>query len=318
MQKLLLKLVLFLLPIPVVIGIAEHRLGQVRNSYTVKRDLVQIATNCEVLVLGSSHALLGVNPAAFSRPSLNMANNSQLLYHDTQILHRFAPGLPKLKVVIFPISYFSLESDPGIGPESWRTFLYRQYYGIPANRWQARLDLKNYSKLALYGHRAFHYLLFLPDDLVGFISDTGWLPRDTDPIRAAGIINDQTGQARVRFHHELMREEYRTENIRYLRDGIEYCLRHGITPVLLTLPVYRTYADHVNEKKLAWQQAYLRNLATEYRLTYRDYLTDSRFSEADFSDNDHLSRQGAEKFSRIIDDEILRPVAPTEAPQLGL
>jgi hypothetical protein len=40
---------------------------------------------------------------------------------------------------------------------------------------------------------------------------------------------------------------------------------------------------------------------------YRDYLEDSRFSNDDFLDADHLAPEGAKKFSQIFASEMIAP-----------
>lgn len=306
MKRFAFKFAIFLIPIVVVLIGAEYRLTRVRNSYTTKLDLLQTNAAAEVLVLGSSHAYDGINPEFFSRPGFNMANMSQLFYHDSQILTRFGALLPNLKVVIFSISYFSFEANAGSGPEKWRTFFYRQYYGIPANRWLLRWDVRNYSKLALYGYEAVKYVKSLPPDLAGSISTTGWQRAPASEPTGPLSVDDRTGKERVQFHHGLMREKYRPESVQALRAGIDLCLGRGITPILLTTPVYHTYADHIDCAKYLWMQECIQGLCSEYQLRYLNYFTDSRFSLADFSDNDHLNANGAEKLSRIIDAEALR------------
>ncbi len=43
----------------------------------------------------------------------------------------------------------------------------------------------------------------------------------------------------------------------------------------------------------------------KYNLGYYNYLKDDRFSAEDFFDSDHLNTRGAEKFSRLLRDEII-------------
>ena len=306
MKRFAFKFAIFLIPIVVMLIGAEYRLTRVRNSYTTKLALMHNSATAEVLVLGSSHAYDGINPDCFSRPGFNMANMSQLFYHDSQILDRFGVFLPNLKFVIFSISYFSFEANPGIVPEKWRAFFYRQYYGIPANRWLLRWDVRNYSKLALYSYESVKHLKSLPTDLSGSISSTGWQRVPATETTGQTPISDRTGKARVQFHRALMREDYRPESVQSLRDSIDWCLCRGITPILLTPPVYHTYTDHIDRAKYRWMQACICELCSAYQLSYWNYFTDPRFNLKDFADDDHLNETGAEELSRMIDEEVFR------------
>lgn len=48
----------------------------------------------------------------------------------------------------------------------------------------------------------------------------------------------------------------------------------------------------------------------KYNLGYYNYLKGERFSAADFFDSDHLNTRGAEKFSRLLRDEIIEKYVP--------
>ncbi|HAH32825.1 MAG TPA: hypothetical protein DCL44_10985 [Elusimicrobia bacterium] len=318
MRRFIIKLLIFLAPIFVVLACAEIRLGKVKNSYNTKLALLKNIPGCEALFLGSSHALRAFNPEFFSHQSFNMGNTSQSLYHDSRILMRFAPILPKLKVVVFPISYFSLEYNLETALESWRTFFYRQYYGIPANNWAMRCDIRNYSKVALYGQNAISNQIFYFIDALLPISAKGLLRADSTrdlplpnlsangwmPCEGAWLPIDKTGKYFVEQHHNVMREKFRQSNIRYLRKSIEFSLQRGITPMLVTLPVSYTYSNHIDKSKYLWMQERIRGLCTEYHIRYLNYFTDRRFGPEDFSDPDHLNSKGSEKLSRILNKEI--------------
>ncbi len=302
MKKLIIKSALFILMLLPVVICLEYRLSHVANSYNTKLNLFKNNKDCEVLVLGSSHALHGINPVFFGHKGFNMASTSQGLYHDKEIFIRHAPSLQKLKYVIVNVSYFSLEADMESGPEYWRTFFYYHFYGIPPQRWLLRWDIRNFSMLALYGPQSVKYLKSLPGELRGNVTETGWCPLGVFP----GAISDEHGKARMKFFHKFMREDYRSENIRYMREIIEPCLRGGITPVLLTTPVSRTCSTYIDEVKFSWWRECIERLCAEYKLRHLNYFTDSRFSFEDFSDNDHLNGEGAEKLSKIIDAEIFQ------------
>jgi len=49
----------------------------------------------------------------------------------------------------------------------------------------------------------------------------------------------------------------------------------------------------------------LDDLCNKYRCKYYDYSNDERFIKTDFIDVNHLNFVGAEKFSRIVNNEIL-------------
>jgi len=54
------------------------------------------------------------------------------------------------------------------------------------------------------------------------------------------------------------------------------------------------------------------SLAQQYAIPYYNYFRDQRFMDNDFEDMDHLNAAGAEKLSRIVNDEILQPILSTQ------
>lgn len=76
--------------------------------------------------------------------------------------------------------------------------------------------------------------------------------------------------------------------------------------MLVTTPTYKTYFEKINKKRWGDTLEKLGYFQTKYDIQYFNYLTDQRFSIKDFQDNDHLNSRGAEKFSTIINNEILK------------
>ncbi len=121
MKQFTLKIFLFLLPI-LIIGIAlEFLLREIPNQYTLKDNYIATSSRkIETLVLGSSHTYYGVNPEYFTKPCFNLANISQSLNFDLELLKKHENEFSNLKTVIIPISYFSLFETLEEGDESWR------------------------------------------------------------------------------------------------------------------------------------------------------------------------------------------------------
>ena len=310
MKKLLFKSFLLLFPFLLMVGYSEYQLRLVPNSYSVKlSQLRKQADSIKLLILGSSHAHHGINPAKFELPAYNMANVSQSLYYDTRIIQQELNRLKSLKVVILPISYFSLESSPAPSLEEWRYFFYLRFYGIPlpveVDRYYSVFDLRRYSLIALYGYqdsRRFFMKRFKKINLAEQVGPDGWYPIDYIPT---AVISEETGKQRAEFHQAGMAPSNISTNIGYLTTIIELLRRKGVTPVLLTLPVYGTYYSHVNETSYNTLCRETAALAAHYGVRYINYFRDSRFDRNDFFDNDHLNRNGATKLSILLNAEIM-------------
>ena len=109
MKKFISKTIFFLLPILVLAVIMEISLRAIPNDYKQKRDYMDSHSDeIEVLVLGSSHSLYGINPKYFSQKTYNMAYVSQSLDLDYKILEKYHNRFKNLKTIIVDISCFSL------------------------------------------------------------------------------------------------------------------------------------------------------------------------------------------------------------------
>ena len=87
MKKFISKTIFFLLPIFVLAVIMEVALRAIPNDYKQKRsDMDSRSDEIEILVLGSSHSLYGINPKYFSQNTYNVAYVSQSLDLDYKIL----------------------------------------------------------------------------------------------------------------------------------------------------------------------------------------------------------------------------------------
>jgi len=76
--------------------------------------------------------------------------------------------------------------------------------------------------------------------------------------------------------------------------------------LIVTAPVFSTYSKFADKGKLRLNDSIIRCICSKYGCKYFDYFTDKRFEKEDFLDNDHLNFIGAEKFSRMINEEVLQ------------
>ena len=71
---------------------------------------------------------IGVNPNFFSFYGFNLSNVSQSLYYDTRLTLNYIDKMPKLKVIIMSIGYFSFRYQLSKSSEAWREDYYYTYW----------------------------------------------------------------------------------------------------------------------------------------------------------------------------------------------
>jgi len=300
MRKLTFKATIFALPILCFVGYLERSLRVFPNSYSVKRHAMERALkDTQILITGSSHSFYGIRPSLLSPHAFSLAYVSQNLYYDTRLALKYLGSMPKLTTVVIPISYFSLEGSSDLGAENWREPFYYRIYGIRSIRqpWV----LANYSVLALYGPNEARSLMTqgppscdVGED--GGVASGGLAPGSTEKLASRAAL--------IR-HHGGMRPEYIAENVRRLEELLTALRSRGIRAIFVTTPVYRTYSSGIRRDAYRRMQDTLGSLCLRYGLRYLNHMEDPRFTEADFSDTDHLDLQGATKFTQILRNEII-------------
>lgn len=102
------------------------------------------------------------------------------------------------------------------------------------------------------------------------------------------------------------------ENIDELSSLIDTLQKRDVKVVLFTTPVAETYSKQCDPAILSRTAKIVERIVERYNCAYKNYFNDRRFSFSDFGNNDHLNFSGAEKFTRILDSELIRPLFSTK------
>ncbi len=307
MNKIAFKILLFLLPVIAITIFFEHELKNVDNSYTAKkRELKYQADSIEVLITGNSQSLFGINPEFFSKYGFSVANVAQSLYFDTRIVLKCIDSLPHLKYVIIPISYIALPTNTS-DIEDWRDPFYSTTWGIkPPNA--AWYDLyKYYSRILLYSPRhSFEYMFkgfHVRTETSEIYQHNGWAKIDTTDV--AHRFSDSDANAMLSWYNPLYnRPSVLKSNCDALDTLISTLKKKHVTPIIITIPAYITFYNNAVHKDVFY--AIIKDICNANNCTFYDYLHDGRFNRKDYYDCEHLNATGAEKFSRILDYDILK------------
>lgn len=310
MRKITQKILLFLLPLLVFYPLLENKLSSVPNMYSKKKEFLESQLNqVEVLTTGSSHGD-AINPDYIQAKTFTLNQAAQDLYYDTRLVIHYLGRLPKLKLVIIPISYFSLEYQM----DRTKTWTLAPYYfhswRIPPQHWDSWLNLRYFSLSATHGwEKALVYLQNgFKDTEWEIMKPTGWWYQGDIELEDTPH-ESEFGQYSVRMQHlEVMKPERIPENAKLLEELIRRCQARGVQVTLVTTPVHHSYSDFMDAQRWQTTQAVLESLVNQYHVIYKNYLGDTRFLDGDFYSRDHVNTRGSIKFSQIIDLEIIRPI----------
>lgn len=299
MKRFLKLFLLFFIPLLCVLGAMEYAVRHVPNEYSYKAEWMEKNVGrVETLVLGTSHAFYGINPAYLGPNAFSLATSAQSLQYDQFLLEKYVEKCKTLKRIIIPMSYFTLVSrNMEDGPEWWRVINYKVYFDCPYH--------SSFSK----------YNFFISNPIPFREKVFKVLKRDT------GIGCDSLGFGYAKYHksnpdltdasvagwvkhHTAENFSYVERNKTILRDMAKYCQSHHIELVVVTTPGWHTYFERLNPQQLALMQSFAKELKGKYGVTYLDYMTDKRFVANDFYDCNHMSCDGAKKLSAIIANDL--------------
>jgi hypothetical protein len=307
MLRLAIKFGILLAPFVIFFAWAEFALTALPNKFSKKAALLaRTSTDIEVLVLGNSQEVDGIDPSHFHYHGFNMASDGQSLYEDTRIILRFGSSLSRLRLVMFPADYVSLESPPEGWGQGARQVFYNRYYHIRPPLSRLRLELHYFSLVATYGIRPSIDSLLRgqpPEDVsASNTTDTGFV-RIAGSLSTNAVETDRAAAVMVQAHEAQMEQKYIKENVAYLREALTWCKSKNVKVVFITTPVYKSYSDHIDTKRFTLMQESIQNLCTEYSAYYFNFRSDNRFADArsDFRNSNHLNPQGARIFSEIVD-----------------
>ena len=296
MKKFLVRTAAFILPVLLILVLAECYVRSIPCSYQYK-DLWLEAHGEKVstLILGNSHAFFDLRPSAFADSTFNLSNVSQRLEHDAFLLKHYAKVCPHLRQVILVADNSNLFDPPMEDDEPGRVTYYQLYmhYQSPSASWASyplELSYINSFWAKVTRHRQGKGISC--DSLGWGIDDKAELrnPIDFEPER-------------VRSHH-FHNWTSTLCNVIALYRIASWCQRHRISLVVLQTPVTQSYTQKADKWQLEFVNSIVNCCQQHFGAVVADYSCDPRFTDLDFFDTDHLNDQGATRFSNILSSEL--------------
>ena len=269
--------------------------------YKQKRDqLVANADSIEVLILGTSSAMDGVNTNLFTLYAHNLAFGAQSIYFDRRLTEKYLPDLPRLKYVLLNIGYVNFYFDHDEG----RDFFYKYYYDI------------NYKNRKFYKESFLQsYFVYTPEQTLSLMFNNliknrknliikGWL--NTAGRDDKAVTSVEKNELRVKGYNSTIKNWKGEDSV---LDDLEYVINllqsKNIIPVLISYPNYSLMRSFMDTTVIERNRSIANALSQKYQIPYLDYFDDDSFTVADYFNCDHLNTQGAAKLSKKINEAIM-------------
>ena len=252
--------------------------------------------------VGSSHGAYDFsygNIISRGYSCFNFANTSQSYNYDYAVLKEFGHYMTNGSVLFIPVSYFSFNNEVTNSTEAEAMSIRYYHFLSPKNipDYDPYVDIVT-TRLPILSAGGDILQLFptLNATLTAHAANDGI---DVEEFA-------RRAQDRYSRHFDNKEEYFMPERIEELYDIIDYCIENDITPVLITTPFSKYYADQVSQDFLQEFQATVNMVVNDTDVNYYDYSHDGRFYEnlEYFSDSDHLNETGAAYFTDILWDEV--------------
>ena len=311
MTQFIKKTILILLPLLLSVFLLEYGMRCVPNDYSFKRQILEERiSSIRIWIFGSSHSYNGIRPDCFEKMAFNSSHVSQSLKYDAFIFNKYIDRADSLEWVILPLSYFSLPYDLEDSKEEWRIKNYGVYYNCPYYITLLKYHFEiigTYSSVRSQIKRVVDYLRYGTNDIK--CDSTGVRVENVKENRIANWW--ENGKERAIYHTYNLHEKQSTieRNLVYLQCIIEKCKERHVNVLLVTMPASRLYYDNIDSEQYEFMINVCQDFESRYpNVHHLNSLKDNRFDNDDFFDGDHLEKNGAEKYSHVI-DEFIRQIS---------
>lgn len=289
MKKFIKQLTIFIIPLILAFIILEYAIRQIPNTYRYKNEwMLQHADSLNTLIIGNSHCMSGINPSFLTNSAFNFANSSQDLERDHFILTKYENIYTELKHVILSLSYCTLLDKMDYTDKSRL-----KYYGIYIEYEKYKYSVEITSSITYEKVREYLKEDSLQCSPLGFSVNNS----SKDDLNVSGI--------KAAKRHTLDNQAGLTDNLIFLNKIIQFCEDRQIKLILVTTPTWHSYYEHLNEHQLNQMYSTAKDITENHNnIFYLNFLKDPRFNNKDFSNGDHLSEEGAEKFTKILKDSL--------------
>jgi hypothetical protein len=301
MKKLILKIgKLSIIPLVVLflMGLSQEQ-DRVVN---LKRQLFeQYKGSTECLIIGTSHALMGLNPTLFPFKALNIAEEGKPIEVDIEIIEKNINRMPHLKYVIIPIDYF--------------TFYFTGLREEAAPRYYHHWGLKN-GFIKSYYFKRYHaftcgFMIHEHDTYDQYDTIMGYRAQYEDLSKLSMSFRLNKYRAKHNDWNKYWIDTTSTDRIyKRIDNFISMLQKRNIQTILVTLPVCTAFYTYYDPKVNSKNNQLINNILHSTNARYIN-LQNNPLLTADslYRDIDHLNFKGATIATTLISNFITKPVA---------
>ena len=310
MKKFLIKILIYIFCVGLLITAINEWYKNNGTDSDNTRKFQSVPENIQICNLGSSHGLYGFCYEDFEGQytCFNFGMSQQRPSYDLKIFQNYRQALQEGAVVFIPISHFSLfgisdESYPGFESKNKRYYKILPKEAVKNYHFDTALYTKYFPVLSAYEDIFRSAIPLQEEESKEWSSMSSYIDLEKNVLMAseryiiAGQLDENGGRI------------YNQEEINALYQIIELCKESNVRPILVTAPCLSEYTDAVRQIAPDFEKEFyglLEEIVNRTGVEYYDYSYDERFAHHYelFMDGDHLNKDGAKKFVRILIQDI--------------
>lgn len=247
--------------------------------------------NIEMIVTGSSYAEVGIKAEQLNKSTINFAFSSQDLYYDYQIvdyLLEYGNVKNSIKYVILGLSYYCFDYDMSKSIAKYRIHRYKNYIKSFHN---------NSDEIGINITRAFYEKRPTMKEYCDMNKQ-----KENTVIKYPDGDQEYISKKNSSMDYSMTRKE----NIDIFYKYLSLLKANNIRPIIVICPTSKYYYKYFNDcyQKNKFYEI-LNSFKKDFDFQVIDYFNSSLFEDNDFWDYGHLNGKGAEKFTEILNREII-------------
>lgn len=268
----------------------------------VKDDMDNLFNNkekVEGIITGISYAERGIKEELLTKKNIKMAKQSQDLYYDYNLvkyaIEKNTDEFVNLKYVLINLCYYSFEYDMSYSSLKGKVPLYYEVIGKEHHF----VDIENYmtkeNNNRYIGERIFDF------------NSNGFPKIDiliNNSNKNINVINEEIGKKQALIDCNKNYPKTVKENIGIFKDYLELLKKNKIKPVVIVCPVSKYYSKCFDTSMKEEFHNIINNMKKSFNFKFLDYFNSELFTDSDFYDVSHLNDVGAEKFTKILNNDI--------------
>jgi hypothetical protein len=297
MKRFFIKILIFTLLSLIIAIMIESVVRGAPNPYKDKISLIEKhKKDVQLLVLGSSTTLNGINPSVFDKKTLNMALGGQGITIDAFLVNRYLKQMPNLEAIILPVDYSTL-FKPAVSGFPDGLMSYHIYYGFEPDcfsidncfeffhRKSVRIKLEkrlrgNTPKLS---------------NSLGF-AGSAWV----GPLEAEVYIKGMT----IEDHTDNQIDKTIKKDIKALHQIAELSDKANVKLVIVSMPFHKSFRNLASSRQWSFTHSVIDSVINQYNnCQYFDYYS-TDFPDTCYLNSTHLNIYGAELFTTMLAHEL--------------